>query len=456
MLTLISVIKRIFFLALIFGIGIFTLVNTKPRPAFAECNCPGNDCDHCGGEGVNWGRNSGCGDFCSQNPDSCGTPGTCNSGSGGDSGGGNGGGCNPGPTNCGSCSVSCDGGIQTCSDGCNTTTQPCNTQTCCNSNDWSAWSPVCTSENCDKATQSRTNACGTTGTRKCSCTITYPSTTPTPPVSTAPTPSDTTPTPSPATTGFISWFKTKGGDVHSNKDIIVSLPSLLERFASFLVTVNGLSSFAAGSEYDARPDLASERKWYWYSPPYGKVTFSELEGFFEYYTHFKPVTKKIAINEITNGFLATEAGNGKTIPIIEIDPSTSAVSLAEDLSLTGNRQLVLYINGDLEIKNNIFFKDDAGVIFVVKGNLNISSSPIEVDGMFLVDKNVNTTDKNVDTPLLIKGAIMSSSRGKIFAQSRKVSNVLVPSEYIIFEPKYLIKFSQVLGRTSLMWKEVAP
>ncbi len=78
------------------------------------------------------------------------------------------------------------------------------------------------------------------------------------------------------------------------------------------------------------------------------------------------------------------------------------------------------------------------------------------DGMFFVDKNVNTTDKNIDTPLVIKGAIMTSKNGRIFGESRKVSNVLVPSEYIIFEPKYLVKFSQVLGRTSLMWKEVAP
>ncbi len=75
---------------------------------------------------------------------------------------------------------------------------------------------------------------------------------------------------------------------------------------------------------------------------------------------------------------------------------------------------------------------------------------------FFVDKNVNTTDKTIDTPLVVKGAIMTSNKGRIFGQSRKVSNVLVPSEYIIFEPKYLIKFSWVFGRTSLMWKEVAP
>lgn len=230
----------------------------------------------------------------------------------------------------------------------------------------------------------------------------------------------------------------------------------MEKFATFLVTVNGLSSFAAGSEYDGRPDLASEKNWYWYSPPYGNVSFPEVDGFFEYYTHFKPVAKKITVNEINNNLLSFLAGNGITIPIIEIDPGLDVVSTTEDLTLSGNRQLILYINGDLSVKNNIFLKDDAGVIFVIRGNLNIASSAIETDGMFFVDKNVNTTDKSIDTPLVIKGSIITSKSGKIFGESRKVSNVLVPSEYIIFEPKYLIKFSHIFGRTSLMWKEVAP
>lgn len=468
MWNLINSVKRVFFVILILGVSLFALINLS-RPALAECNCPGNDCDHCGGEGANWGRSGGCGDFCGSNPADCGRSGSCDSGGGGDNGGGdgngsgNGGGsCNPGQVNCGACSVSCGGGIQNCNDGCSNSTQACNTQPCCNPNDWSGWNPVCTAENCDKVTQSRTNACGSGENRKCSCVITYLSTTPTPSViinpsiSTTPTPSNVTPTPKPPSSGFISWFKTKGGDVHSNSDIVVSLPSLLEKFATFLVTVNGLSSFAAGSEYDSRPDLASEQNWYWYSPPYGKVNFPELEGFFEYYTHFKSAVKKINAHEINNNLLTTLAGSGTAVPIIEIDPSTDAVSVIEDLTLSGNRQLVLYIKGDLFIKNNIFLKDDAGIIFVVKGNLNITSSAIEVDGMFLIDKNVNTTDQNIDTPLVIKGAVMTSKSGKIFDQSRKVSNVLVPSEYIIFEPKYLIKFSQILGRTSLMWKEVAP
>ena len=337
-----------------------------------------------------------------------------------------------------------------------------NNKNCCNANDWSGWSPACTPENCDSATQERINACDTKQTRQCSCTITY---TPTPPPDSTPTPTppggasvtpSTTPTPTPISGNFISWFKTRLGDVHSNKDIIVSIPSLHEYFSTFLVTVNNLSSFAAGSEYDAAPYLASEKKWYSYSP-YGQVSFPELSGFYEYYIHIKPAGSKIANNTLTNSLLISLVGNGVNVTIVEVDPPGNSLAVNEALSLTGNRQLVLYINGDLNINSNIIFNDDSGVIFVVKGNLNISSTPTEIDGMYLVDRTISTGDTS--TPLKIKGALFASLTGKIFGQSRKVNISLpipLPSEEVIFEPKYLIKFSQILGRSNIVWREVAP
>ncbi len=338
----------------------------------------------------------------------------------------------------------------------------------CNPIDWSAWSPVCTSQNCSgNIDQTRTSNCNIREMKKCSCTITYtptppvtittaPSTTPAPTLTLSPAPTISTPTPTPITGAPISWFKTRFGNVHSNKDILASMPSLLERFATYLVTTNGLSSFALGSEYDSRPDLASEKNWFWYSPPYGEIAYPEMQGFFEYYRRIKMPSETISVNQINNAFLNGNTGSGINIPIIAIDPTGGGLSTTEDLMLTGDKQLVFYINGDLNINHNIYLRDNSGVIFVVKGNLNISNTPIETDGVYFVDQTVNTADSDSNIPLVIKGAVYTSVNGRIFGRSRKSQNVLVPSELVIFEPKYLVKFAGVFGKSVYMWKEVAP
>ena len=301
----------------------------------------------------------------------------------------------------------------------------------CNSSLWSQWLPACTQENCNSTVQKRTNDCGIEQSQNCSCDIVYPA-------------------------GNLSWFKTKDGDVHSNKDIMVSIPVLSEKFATYLVTVNNLSAFAAGSNDDAKPDLASEKNWYWYSPPYGVVSYPENSGFFNYYSRIKTSKTKLILSDLTNAKLQSLMGNGTTVPIIEISPPGGNLVVSEELRVNGNKQLVVLVDGDFEVKNNILLKDSAGIIFIIKGNLGIRSEPSETDGVFFVDGKVSTTDKTTDTQLIIRGAIYTSVNGKIFDQSRSVVDVLKPSEIVIFEPKYLVKFSQILGRTFFVWKEVAP
>lgn len=433
---------------------------------FGECANPGGGDG--GGDGGGRCRETYCGMLCGSREEVCGAWGKCHDGD-----------CTSWYYGCeerdcpacdanawspwSTCSVTCGGGVQTRSNACgNTQSLVCNTKSCCNENDWSAWTPVCTSQNCgSNPDQTRVNNCGTRETKKCSCTIVY---TPTPPISTpstTPTLSTTpsvsaTPTSVPITGAHISWFKTRFGDVHSNKDILVSMPTLLERFATYLVTTNGLSSFALGSEYDSRPDLASEMNWFWYSPPYGEIVYPEMKGFFEYYRRIKMPSKTIAVNQLNNAFLNSNLGSGINIPIIAVDPVGGALNTSEDLILTGDKQLVMYINGDLNIGHNIYLRDNSGVIFVVKGNLNISNTPLETDGMYFVDQTVNTADSDSSTPLVIKGAVYTSINGRIFGRSRKSQDVLVPSELVIFEPKYLVKFAGVFGKSVYMWKEVAP
>ncbi len=326
----------------------------------------------------------------------------------------------------------------------------------CNPNSWGQWSNC--SKPCDdgtgSGTQSRTNACGTSQTQSCntfSCYISYPTPTPLPPGLTV------TPTPTPSPRGYFpGWFKTERGDVHSNQDIIVSLPSLLERFATYLVTTANLSSFAARSDNDARPELGSVNGWAWYSPPYGAVSFPENAGFYSYYTRNKPAEKKLVTDNITNSLISGNVTVGKAVKL-QIDSTVNSVSVSENISLNSDQLLVLYINGDLNVDNNINLTGNSGIVFIVKGNLNINPSVTEADGFYLVDQTVNSTDgSGAGGPLLMRGGVFVSQSGKIFGTSRQINDYTIPSEKIIYEPKYLINFAQGLGHEGIVWREVAP
>ncbi|MCL5676243.1 MAG: hypothetical protein M1120_03925 [Patescibacteria group bacterium] len=465
--------KKILFLSVFITVLITILVYKIPS-AEAGCRCPGPNCDHCsGGPQVIWDKRD--------------QP-TCDSFTDWDSNSGNCSGGGPAPTpagQCYNCSEQCTnwnevcGGWGKCHQGdiCLNTGWVCNWGDCpapappplppCDANDWGVWSAC--SKQCDDGSgpgsQSRTNACGTTQTQNCntmSCYIPYTSPTPTPLPSNltpTPTPPGYTPTPTPSVSPhgyFPGWFKTENGDVHSNYDIIVSLPTILERFATYLVTTANLSSFAAGSASDARPELASVNKWYWYSPPYGTVSFPENAGFYAYYSHNKPARQIITSDGLTNSSINSLTADN-SVSRVQINPTAGAVSINESVSLSGSKMAIFYINGDLNINNNINLADNSGIVFIVSGSLNISPQVTEADGFYLVDKTVNTTDgSGAGGPLVIKGAVFVSQNGRIFGSSREIHDYATPSEKIIYEPKYLVEFSQGLGRAGITWREVAP
>ncbi len=220
--------------------------------------------------------------------------------------------------------------------------------------------------------------------------------------------------------------------------------------------MNNLSSSAAGSANDARPELASTKNWYWYSPPYGAIDFPENSGFYAYYTHNKPPDNKIVSDALNNSAINTFAQNGKS-PKIQVDSTVNTVSINENISLSADKILVLYINGDLNVNANITLTDNSGIVFVVKGNLNIAPQVTQADGFYLVDNVVNSTDgSGAGSSLLVHGGIFVSQNGRIFGTSRQIHDANTPSEKIIYEQKYLINFAQSLGHAGITWREVAP
>ncbi|OGY26528.1 MAG: hypothetical protein A2Z24_00190 [Candidatus Woykebacteria bacterium RBG_16_44_10] len=165
----------------------------------------------------------------------------------------------------------------------------------------------------------------------------------------------------------------------------------------------------------------------------------------------------------------------------KLNTSNTITSLADIPVSGGNR--VYYINGDLTINSAVNFTQDPAVVFV-KTNLNIEADLIvgpdtglilvvgdtstaghvkikenvnQADGVFIFDGDFDVNGSVL--PLVIHGAVIGGSEGGSFKLKRdfkSADNLTTPSERIVFEPKYLWLFRDIIGDTKTIFKEVAP
>lgn len=159
----------------------------------------------------------------------------------------------------------------------------------------------------------------------------------------------------------------------------------------------------------------------------------------------------------------------------------------ESSSYTGPPGVVFFPNYDgfgssLLIKRNIVIANGTGLIFVVKGHINVcrnqacnnlplslSNSVRSIDGFYITDGRFITdsfgTSAPLDWPLTINGSVINFNpdgidwRRNNGGYGRSVNsawNRNFPSESIRYQPKYLWLFKEELGDAVTVLEEVAP
>lgn len=137
---------------------------------------------------------------------------------------------------------------------------------------------------------------------------------------------------------------------------------------------------------------------------------------------------------------------------------------------------VVFVDGDLFIRNNIKIPNTgiatgtSGIVFVVRGNIGISTSVTELQGIYIAEgtidtscnsstfsgRNCSSTEASRNTPLRVEGNIISTGETAGIITERKNPNADEPSEQFVFRPDLLLMATSSLGNVNYSWTETAP
>lgn len=135
-----------------------------------------------------------------------------------------------------------------------------------------------------------------------------------------------------------------------------------------------------------------------------------------------------------------------------------------DTAPTGT--IVFFVEKDLRIEKNFVLNADSAVLFVVKGNVIVDLGVNRIDGIYIVkgtfkDSNEAEVDAgvaDVSGALTVNGALFVENPEDRFLKRYFTTpiNRTTPAHKFIWDPKFLLKLSELVGTSSIIWKEVAP
>lgn len=133
-------------------------------------------------------------------------------------------------------------------------------------------------------------------------------------------------------------------------------------------------------------------------------------------------------------------------------------------SILGNRRLVLFVDGNLNISTRInTTAGTSGFYAIVRGNLNIdpnvgepapNTSP-DIEGIFYAGGtfSTGTLGANKDKQLYIRGSAVAND---FELQRDLANNTLFPGEVFKFGPDLLLGWPPFLSAKNIIWKEISP
>ncbi len=190
--------------------------------------------------------------------------------------------------------------------------------------------------------------------------------------------------------------------------------------------------------------------------PYKIPTYDDLKSL--YYTQAKSPIRKatIAASPSQGAFTSTFTQND--IVLVNGD--------LPDLNYTGTtKPSIIFVESNLSISNNITYGDDnSGIVFIVRGNVNIDKTVTRIDAVIISGGIIYTaltagiTSCSSLTPvtasqLVINGSLISLGNSSI-KFCRSLTDNSQPAEKINHQVKYLVILRNILSDTYQKWSEV--
>jgi len=261
-------------------------------------------------------------------------------------------------------------------------------------------------------------------------------------------PQPPTPIPTPTPIGGRAWFQTTGGDVHTEGNLRVSIPSTATNRNLSLEQNNyaGIithQSFGGAYFDEGYPSNNEVGHWLAESKYEGKPYFS-----FEFFK------KKFAMEmteENFDGSLPAQDG------IYYSNGSETLNSNQGDWDLSGNRWLVILVEGDVNIPFNVIVEPGSFLAIASSGNINIDNNVRKAQGMFVANGTINTGSGDRDFAGQGIFAASQFSLSRDFADTR---NETTPVETFIARPDFVMNSYKDADNNLWWfyqkWQELAP
>ncbi len=230
------------------------------------------------------------------------------------------------------------------------------------------------------------------------------------------------------------WIKTSGGDVHANGEINM-MTTGADPSASFIVssTQFPITNFSSNKG--------------WLVTPYSQIFRPDYNTWFG---QLHPA------QTLPGGKLPQSNGIGVYLVDSPIFPITSTTKPSATAKFTA----IVFVNGDLYVDTSFSLNPSSSLIFVVKGDVKVSSGVESMAGIYLADGKINTSyDKIGKDSLTVDGSLITGDGFDFSRSLGRTENMINPAEIIRFNPYYLINrdlINLLAGEVKYGWREVAP
>ncbi len=156
--------------------------------------------------------------------------------------------------------------------------------------------------------------------------------------------------------------------------------------------------------------------------------------------------------EITDGNLKSESKTFYVTSDLSIDSS----NIPGDYDDATFNQIV-FVDGDLQIMDDLEVHDNSTALFIVSGNVEIAKNVVLVDVGIIADGDIYTAfdvaEGDATEILLLKG--LFTAENFIFQRTLVgTSNSDFPSEDFIYEPKYTVQLQGFFGQHFINWRSI--
>jgi hypothetical protein len=138
--------------------------------------------------------------------------------------------------------------------------------------------------------------------------------------------------------------------------------------------------------------------------------------------------------------------------------SPGASDITNPWAVGATEKYVVFVNGDLNIKNNITVANGGFLIFIVKGNVVVDPSVTNVAGIYVANGNFTTLSiyslgVTNDAPLTVQGSVIVWGNVDLRRNLGGAGNIN-PGEQFAYRPDLLTNMPSELKTFTMQWQEV--